>query len=298
MTVPIVDAHHHIWRLAATPWLQGPVLPRIFGPYEPLRRDYSIADFRADIAGNGVEKSVFVQVNVAPGGEVDEVAWVNAVRDRDGFPHAITAFADLADPDVAETLDRQLAMGPVRGIRQQLHWHERELYRFATRADLMNDTAWRRGLAEVGRRGLLFELQVFPGQMQDAERLVADFPDIQFVLLHAGMIEDRSEAGWDAWRRGMTRLAAHPNVAVKLSGLGTFRRACTVEDWRPVIERTIDLFGPPRCLFGSNFPIESLWTRYGDLIAVFRACLAAYDLTEQRAVLHDVACRLYGLAEA
>lgn len=298
MTVPIVDAHHHIWRLDATPWLQGPMLPRIFGPYEPLRRDYSIADFRADIAGHGVEKSVFVQVNVAPGGEVDEVAWVNAVRDRDGFPHVITAFADLADPDVAETLDRQLAMGPVRGIRQQLHWHERELYRFATRADLMNDTAWRRGLAEVGRRGLLFELQVFPGQMQDAERLVADFPDIQFVLLHAGMIEDRSEAGWDAWRRGMTRLAAHPNVAVKLSGLGTFRRACKVEDWRPVIERTIDLFGPPRCLFGSNFPIESLWTRYGDLIAVFRACLAAYDLTEQRAVLHDVACRLYGLAEA
>jgi predicted TIM-barrel fold metal-dependent hydrolase len=297
MTIPIVDAHHHIWRLAATPWLQGPVVPRIFGAYDALRRDYSIADFTADAAPHGVQKSVFVQVNVAPGDEVDEAAWVNSVVDVKGFPHAITAFADLSSPSVADTLDREMVFGRVCGVRQQIHWHEKELYRFASRPDVMNDAAWRRGLAEVGRRGLLFELQVFPGQMRDAERLVADFPEVQFVLLHAGMIEDRSDAGWAEWRRGMTALAARPNLSVKLSGLGTFRRSCDEADWRPVIERTIDMFGPSRCLFGSNFPIESLWTGYGELLRVFRACLSAYGEEEQRAVLHDTASRLYRLTD-
>jgi predicted TIM-barrel fold metal-dependent hydrolase len=109
-----------------------------------------------------------VQVNVAPGKEVDEVAWVQSVADDHGFPHAITAFADLSSPTVADTLDRELAAGKTRAIRQQLHWHEKPLYRFASRPDVMNDRAWRKGLDEVRRRGLMFELQVFAGQMPDA----------------------------------------------------------------------------------------------------------------------------------
>ncbi len=67
-----------------------------------------------------------------------------------------------------------------------------------------------------------------------------------FILLHAGMLEDRSEAGWDRWRTAMRQLAGCPNLAVKLSGLGTFDRACSAERWRPVIEETIDLFWPTR----------------------------------------------------
>ena len=292
---PIVDAHHHVWRLAATPWLQGPPAPRIFGAYEALRRDYGIEEYLAEAQPCGVAKSVFVQVNVAPGGEVDEVAWVRSLAARHGFPHALTAYADLSAADVGAVLDREIACGGVRAVRQQLHWHVKPQYRFAARPDLMNEPAWRRGLAEVRRRGLAFELQVFPGQMEDAARLAADFPDLPFILLHAGMVEDRSEPGWARWRAGMTALARRPNVVVKLSGLGTFARACSVELWRPVVERTVELFGPQRCLFGSNFPIEKLWTGYAELVAVMRACLVRYSPEERRAILHDVAARIYSL---
>ena len=295
MTEPVVDAHHHIWRLAATPWLQGPMVPRIFGAYEPLRRDYPIDEFMQEAVPAGVVKSVFVQVNVAPGKEVDEVAWVQSVADRNPLPNAITAFADLSAADVGDVLDRELAAGGTRAIRQQLHWHEKPLYRFAGRPDLMNDPSWRRGLREVERRGLMFELQVFAGQMRDAVGLARDFPGLTFVLLHAGMLEDRSEAGWARWRAGMTELAACPNVTVKISGLGTFERACSEASWRPVVEETVDLFGPSRCLFGSNFPIEKLWTTYDRLIAAVRACLSRYAAHERRAVMHDTAVRLYRL---
>jgi predicted TIM-barrel fold metal-dependent hydrolase len=291
----IIDAHHHIWRLQQTPWLNGPPVPRIFGAYEPLRRDYAIEEYLAEAQPCGVTQSVFVQVNVAPRAEVEEVAWVQSVADRSRFPQAITAFADLTASDVGDTLDRAMAIGNVRAIRQQIHWHEKPLYRFAARPDAMNDVAWRSGLHAVARRGLMFELQVFASQMANAAALAEAFGEVTFILLHAGMLEDRSAEGWARWRTGMRRLAACPNVVTKLSGLGTFERACSVALWRPVVEETIQMFGPHRCLFGSNFPIEKLWTSYAALIDTMQTCLAGYSASERQAVLHDTAARLYRL---
>ena len=293
---PIVDAHHHIWRVAETPWLNGPPVARIFGDYGPLRRDYGIDEYLGAALPAGVTKSVFVQVNVAAGREVAEVAWVQAVADRCGFPQAITAYADLAAPGIAGVLDAELASGKVRAIRQQLHWHANPLYRYAATANLTEQAAWRQGLREVAKRGLLFELQIFPAQMPAAAHLVRSFADVTFVLLHAGMLEDRSEEGWARWRAGMRALALCPNVMVKISGLGTFEHACSTALWRPVVEETIDLFGPTRCLFGSNFPIESLWTTYAEVVAAVRQSLLRYGKDERRAVLHDTAMRLYRLA--
>ena len=189
----------------------------------------------------------------------------------------------------------EIAAGRVRAIRQQIHWHEKPLYRFAPRPDVMNDAAWRRGLAEVAKRGLAFELQVFTSQMADAATLARDFPDTTFVLMHAGMLEDRSPAGWAAWRAGMKQLAAHKNVVTKISGLGTFARACSVTLWRPVIEETLAIFGSERCLFGSNFPIEKLWTSYADLVTAHRAAIASLPAPDQQAILSGTATRVYRL---
>jgi predicted TIM-barrel fold metal-dependent hydrolase len=295
MTEAIIDAHHHIWRLADLPWLAGPPVPRIFGDYAALRRDYPIDEFVGTVRPQGVVKSVYVQVNVAPTAEIDEIAWVQSVADAHGFPHAIVGYADLAAPDLAATLNRAQAYANLRGVRQQLHWHETPRYRFASRPDLMNDTAWRAGLKQLEQRGLLFELQVFAPQMGDAAALAREFPGVTFVLLHAGMLEDRSPEGWARWQRGMTALAACPNVVTKLSGLGTFEHRCASALWRPVVEETIALFGAARCLFGSNFPIESLWTSYDDLIAVMRDCLSGCSAAERRAIFFDNAQRIYRL---
>ena len=292
----VVDAHHHIWRQADLAWLQGPPQPRIFGEYAALRRDYPIDEYVAEARAAGVVRSVYVQTNWPAGREEQEVAWVQSVADRHGFPHAIVGYADLAAPTVGATLDRMMKHSRLRGIRQQLHWHEKALYRFAARPDLMDDPAWRRGLEEVARRGLLFELQVFDGQMEADARLARDFPRATFVLLHAGMLEDRSPEGWVRWRAGLRALAAAPNVHVKLSGLGTFARGCSVALWSPVIRETIELFGPERCMFGSNFPIETLWTTYAEVVRVTTECVAGLAAPAQRAVLHDTAARLYHLA--
>jgi predicted TIM-barrel fold metal-dependent hydrolase len=292
---PIVDAHHHIWRVADVPWLNGPILPRIFGDYTPIKRDYLAEEFMRDLRVANVEQSVYVQCNWANEQAVDEVAWVQSVADAKGFPHGIVGFADLADPNVGATIDAQRAYKNLRGVRQQLHWHEKPLYTFAERPDLFDDPAWRAGLREVERRGLLFELQIFPSQMEGAARLAREYPSLTFVLMHAGMLEDRSPAGITAWRKGLQAMAACPNVVTKLSGLGTFVRRSSVDLWQPVVAEALAQFGPKRCIYGSNFPVEKLWTSYGELVAVMRACLAGLSENDQRDVLYANAKRIYKL---
>ena len=110
--------------------------------------------------------------------------------------------------------------------------------------------------------------------MESAARLARSLPNLQFVLLHAGMLEDTSAKGLAEWRAGMDALAACPNVAVKLSGLGTFVRRIDAEYIALVAGETVRRFGAERCLFGSNFPIEKLWTDYGTLLGAYQMALA------------------------
>ena len=293
--IPIVDAHHHIWRQADLPWLQGPMAPRIFGPYEPIRRDYPIEEFLADLAGSGVEKSVYAQTNWAKSDAVKEVAWVQGVADEHGWPHAIVGYADLLDDGVADTLKRQALCPLMRGVRMQLHWHENEMYRFAATPDLMNDGRFRRNIRWLAGQGWSFDLQVFTSQMADAARLARDNRDITFVLQHAGMLEDLSPAGRAAWQQGMRRLAGEENIVSKLSGLGTFIHRNDPAHVEDVALRTVATFGAGRCLFGSNFPIEKLWTSYGDLVAAHRKAIASLPAADQEAILSGTAKRVYRL---
>ena len=191
--IPIVDAHHHIWRQADLPWLQGPMVPRIFGPYEPIRRDYPIEEFLADIAGSGIEKSVYVQTNWAkyrrrPGSRMG----AGHRRPSTAGRTPSSAMPICSTTTSSDTLKRQALYPLMRGIRMQLHWHENEMYRFAAAPDLMNDRRFRKNIRLLADHGWSFDLQVFTSQMADAARLAADNPDIIFVLQHAGMLEDLS----------------------------------------------------------------------------------------------------------
>jgi predicted TIM-barrel fold metal-dependent hydrolase len=167
------------------------------------------------------------------------------------------------------------------------------MYRFASRPDLPADPVVQRNVGRLADYGWSFDLQVFASQMADAARLAEACPTVTFVLQHAGMLEDLSEPGRAAWRDGMRRLAACPNVVIKLSGLGTFIHHNDPAHIARVVDRTLALFGPERCLFGSNFPIEKLWTGYPELIGAFEAAVARHGDVARAAVFHQTAARVY-----
>jgi predicted TIM-barrel fold metal-dependent hydrolase len=272
--------------------------PRIFGPYEPIRRDYGIGEYLDDVAGHGVAASVYVQANWPPDRAVEEAAYVARAATETGWPQAIVGYADLTVPDVRPALDALCREPLVRGIRMQLHWHDNPQYRFAARPDLAADPVVRRNAARLADYGLLFELQVFAPQFAVAAVLAEACPGVTFVLQHAGMLEDLSPAGRAAWWEGLSLLAARPNVLAKLSGLGTFIHRNDPAHIASVAADTLAAFGARRCLFGSNFPIEKLWCGYGDLIAAHRAALAHLPPEDRRAVLHDTAAHAYRIAPA
>ena len=288
----MIDAHHHIWRQADLPWLLGPEQPRIFGPYAAIKRDYPIEEYCADLKGTGVTGSVYVQANGAPNWALDEARWVQAEADRTGWPMAIVAYTDMTSRRCAQDLKALSDIPNVRGIRHQFHWHENPLYRFAPHADLCEDPQVQTNMKLLADYGFSFDLQVFSHQMSGAAALAESTPKVTFVLQHAGMLEDQTKASRTRWLEGMKMLADCPNVVCKLSGLGTFKHRNDAKHIADQARVALDLFGAERCMFGSNFPIEKLWTSY---LKLLKAHMDAVPQKHQKTVFSETAARVYRL---
>jgi L-fuconolactonase len=289
----VIDSHFHVWRQQDQPGLVGPMVPRIFGPYEAIRRDYPIEEFLADQQLSGIEKGVYVQTNWAKEHFEKEVAFVSETAARTGWPHAIVGYADMAVDDVRPQLDRLVTYPLLRGVRMQLHWHETSAFRFAPSADQVIDPKVRANVRRLKDYGLAFDLQLFPAQMQDGLQLVSENPETTFVLTHCGMLTGDDPTALAAWRSGLQTLAKAPNLYAKLSGLGTFVHRNDPGLISLIYDHAIAILGSDKLMFGSNFPIEKLWTSHAELIAAHRAAAAKYSRADQDNIFWQAAERVY-----
>ncbi len=292
-TGPIIDTHHHIWLRKDVPWLADPPIPRMFGEYFGLRRDYPVEEWMNDIVPEGAVKSV--HVTAMWGRPLDETRWLQQQADKQGFPHGIVCQADLAAPDIEAQLKEQKNFKNVRGVRQMLYWDKDPLRQAAPRADFCNDENFRRGFALLEKMDLHFEVQVFPNQAKHAIELVKAFPNTRMILVHAGMLAGRSPELIDEWRVALTSLAAFPNLHVKISGPGMFTNGLTYEHARQWLRDVIQIFGVGRTIYGSNFPLEKLHASYKDFLGHYRRVLAEYAAADQRKIFHDNAVKFYRL---
>lgn len=292
---PVIDTHHHIWQRKDIPWLAEPPIPRMFGDYFGIRRDYPVEEWMNDIVPQGVVKSVHVTAMWGPTRMLDETRWLQSVADKHGFPHGIVCNTDLADPDIGAKLKEQKQFPNLRGVRHMLYWDTDPVRQGAKRADYCNDPDFRRGFAQLEKHDLHFELQVYAGQAKYAVELIKAFPNVRMILLHAGMLTARTPEAINEWRAALTAMAAFPNLNVKISGLGMFNLGITPAQARQVIRDTIQIFGVERTIYGSNFPLEKMHASYADFLGVYRKVLEEYTEAEQRKVLHDNAVKFYRL---
>jgi predicted TIM-barrel fold metal-dependent hydrolase len=290
---PFVDAHVHFWQLSRLryPWLTPPFDdggPN--GPVAAIAQDYTFADYLVEAGGWDVRGMVHVDAGADPRDALAETEWLQATADAHGMPNAIIAYADLAQSDVDDLLAAHVAHANVRGIRHIVNWH-RDADRTYTARDVTSDAAWQNGFARLAAHGLSFDLQCYPGQMPGLARLLQQHPDIPVCINHAGMGVD----GEADWRDGMQPLAALPQVAVKLSGFGFVFRPLDPSKVRDRLRRTIDLFGPERCMIASDFPTDRL---FGGFDAILDSYLeAVHDLPDAqiRALFAGNANRFYRL---
>lgn len=291
--VSVIDSHFHIWRRDDLPWLNGPMVPRIFGPYEPIRRDYPIEEYLGELKGLDVAKAVYVQTNWAKTDFEKEVAWVSDTAEETGWPHAIVGYADMTVDDIRPQLDRLKKYPLLRGVRMQLHWHEVPEYRFAPGPDHVLDPVVRKNVARLRDYGYSFDLQLFPAQMRDGAELVAENPDTDFILTHCGMLVDDKPETVAAWKAGLSHFAKLPNLYAKLSGLGTFGHRNDPALISLIVDSGIEILGSDRLTFGSNFPIEKLWATYADVLAAHKAAVGKHGAKAVADVFHDTAARVY-----
>jgi predicted TIM-barrel fold metal-dependent hydrolase len=291
----IVDAHQHFWNPQAHyyPWLNDePPVPFRYGDYRPIRRPYLPPDYRADAAPHQVDKSVYVEAEWNPADPVGEMRYIDGLRREHGLPSVAVAQAWLDAADAPAVLEQQAAFSFVRSVR-----HKPRANRSPGDASPggMLDARWRAGYAQLARHGLRFDLQTPWWHLAEAARLAADFPQTQIILNHTGLPADRSADGIAGWKRAMVTLAACPNVAVKISGLGQPGQAWTAASNRDIVRTTIDLFGSERCMFASNFPVDSLCASFATIFSGFREIVCDLSADEQRAMFRDNAIRLYAM---
>ena len=191
---------------------------------------------------------------------------------KSGLPTVAVAQAWLHHDDCAAVLEAQARRDFVRAIRHK------------PKPGMMDDAKWRGGYARLAPLGLHFELQAPWRQLAEAARLAIAFPETTLVLNHTGLPLD---AEIDGWRDAMANLARCPNVAVKISGLGRVTRK------REVVLSTIELFGVPRCMFASNFPVDGLCASFDEVYGSFDEITQAFGESERRALFHDNATRIY-----
>ena len=299
---PIVDSHMHLWDLAqGYPWLSkpDPAFERMIGKYDSLRRNFLVPDYLALTRGSNIVKSVHLQAFGFPGHPVAETEWLQKQADEFGYPHGIVAFADLADPDVDETLKRHVAFANVRGIRMSLSFPEKadeSWRRMADRDDYMRDKQWRKGFALLSRHGLSFDLQIYDHQAPDAVTLAHDFPETTIVVEHLAWPIDLSEEGFERWAQRLRSLAECPNVFLKTSAIGAVFRGSSPDLIRKYLRRAVAAFGADRCMFGSNCPPDTLFYGFRDLVAAYGEAFSDLSPAEQHDIFYGTALRVYRLS--
>jgi predicted TIM-barrel fold metal-dependent hydrolase len=293
--IPIVDAHQHFWNPSVNyhPWLcDEPPIPFRYGDYRSLRRPYLPAEYLRDAAPYTVAACVYVEAEWSHGAALEELAWIDSLRREGGLPSVAVAQAWLDRPDIAQQLDSLQAFDFVRSIR---HKPRSNAGPQDGAPGGMTDAAWRRGFAELARHGLRFDLQAPWWHLHEAAALAADFPDVQFIVNHTALPADRSAQGIAGWRAALQRAAQCPNIALKISGLGVQGQAWTVAANRDIVLAAIETFGVDRCMFASNFPVDSLCATFAQVFDGFATIVQDFSEAERRALFHDNAARIYAI---
>jgi L-fuconolactonase len=279
----VVDAHVHLWDPARADWYPYLASPSRVGGVDTSRmsRRFDVGAYRAETAGWNVEK--FVNVAAATGRHsVEETLELDRRAEADGGPHSIIGGLPPADSpaEAIELVDRQMAASRFRGVRPM--------------GGLEKPVPEPEVLRALEERGLVFELMAHPDRLVDAARALDGWDGLQVVVEHAGWPRDASGEERALWTAGMEALAGlGENVACKLSGLTMPFESTSLDVQRPWLEHALEAFGVDRCMFASNFPVDSVHGTFDELYGTFSAFSADLHDGERAKLFADNAERIY-----
>jgi predicted TIM-barrel fold metal-dependent hydrolase len=289
--LPFTDAHVHFHDFAVAElrwdWLRQEVEPVPgLGDYGAIRsRRYTAEDFLAETRFQNVTRVVHMQSAIGTPDPVSETKWLQESQDRTGIPHAAIGYADLASPEAEDTLRRHVQYPCLKGIRDLRH------------DDHIDNKRWQAGFALLEPLGLIYCTNPPVEDMRRFARLSARTAGVAVCIDHAGYPLRRDQDYFKQWREGMSALADLEHTVVKISGLGMGDHRWTVESIRPWVETCIELWGVRRAFFGSDWPLDRLFSSYGDVVNAYASIIEDFPQSDQEALFAGNANRFFGLAE-
>ncbi len=278
----IIDAHQHFWNPdhGDYGWM--------IGTAAPLRRIYAPAHLRPELNAAGVAGTILVQTWAS----LDETRDFLSLASRESFILGVIGWVDLTDSHVSEIL-AELQGGPnghlLVGIRHMVHNEDDAAW-------LLRD-AVQRGLAALQQANLGFDLLVRSRELPAALQTVAAFPELRFVLDHLGK-PDIMHGVKEPWASLMDGFRAHrDHVWCKLSGMVTeadYQNWCS-DDLQPYIQHVLEIFGPQRCMFGSDWPVCTLAGSYSKVLQALVDNLTALSLEQKQQILAFSSIEAYRL---
>jgi predicted TIM-barrel fold metal-dependent hydrolase len=294
-SIAIVDCHVHFVdvRSHRYPIFQqrSAALESVVGDYSALPRRYLPEDYLQEVGECNVVKTVWAEF--MSDDPVKEASWAQALSNESGHPHGLIAQADFLSSEVVRVIDSYGCLPRVRAVRQHLAFEPSGDVPTG-QLDLLDDNAWRERLALLCKNDLRCELEILAPRLRGFANVAGFYPDMQFVLPLMGWPMDLTDTGHQAWKSGMRALSGCKNVAVKIFGMECiFGLEWTIEQVRPWILDTIDLFGPERCMFASHMPIGRLSRGFQDIYAAYFEVVSDFSASDKQRLFHDTATKVY-----
>jgi len=277
----VIDAHHHFWdpAKASYPWMTEALAP--------IRRRFGPEDLKPLLAANGVDQTILVQTRSS----LDETREFLATAAQHDFIAGVVGWVDLTGnvPEQLKSLRARPGGAKLVGVRHQVHDEA--------------DPEWlgkkdvRRGIGEIGKAGLAYDILVKTRELPAALALVRGLADMRFVIDHIAKPPIATGA-IDEWSEHLAPFDALPNVFIKLSGMVTEAdwHRWTVRDIAPYVRSVLGWFGPERCVFGSDWPVCLVAASYAHVIDVCGQVIGDIAIPDRERIFGGNAVELYGLA--
>ena len=296
--LPIVDTHQHLWDLKrfSLPWLDGEGTG-------PLRGNHLVSDYLAAAAGTGIDRTVYMEVDLDPARRAEEAEFAISLCLEGGNPVSGAVISGSpGEEGFRDYIDRFKGNKFIKGVRQVLHVPSAGPGRCLQRGFV-------RDVQYLGEAGLSFDLCLRPGELGDAVGLVDQCPDTRFILDHCGNADPNvvnGAAGYDPdnpfshtreqWLSEIAALGEREHVVCKISGIVARAPAgWSAGTLAPTVDHCLDSFGPERVVFGGDWPVCNLGASLGAWTAALRDIVRARPREDQAGLFTGNAERLYGL---
>lgn len=287
-----IDTHIHLWDLSHPDlvwnWVDTDADHPILGDIDAVKmRKFDMTALQAESRFAGAEGFVHVQAAIGSADPVGETRWLSDIAASHRLLKAIVGHVDLGARDAESVLDRHGEFPLFRGVRD-----------FAIEPYLSTGEqhpAMERSLQLLADRGLMLDLDCEYPNMPAAADLARRHPSLVIALEHIGFPRRRDQEYFSRWRQGIAALAAADNVVCKISGVAMTDPTFTAESLRPWIDTCLELFGPQRCMLGTNWPLDRIRSSYDAIVRIYQQALTPLTAQEQQSVRTEVARWVYRL---